>query len=134
MKLSRKEITLPSGGTCIIRKLSPLDLTGLKVLPQAFPQESKTGTKKVAEKDAVEYGLAVTRAILSKCVGKISVKDGERMALIRIVDKPFDDCGTNELSIEEVEQSDADFIVKEVLELSSMNKEAGQLAEPFPQE
>lgn len=133
MLKTRKEITLPSGGTCVIRKLSPLDLSGLPVMPQAFPQEGES-KRPVDENRALQYGLSVSRAILSKCVSKISYKDGDRLVLVKIVDKDFGDCGTNEISVEEVEQEDANMIVKEVMELSNMTKEAGQEAAPFREE
>jgi hypothetical protein len=124
----RKQITLPSGATCVVRKLSRLDFIGTDRIPQAFasPDEKRPP---VAPEVVEEFAAALGRIALVKACGFITEPDGRRL---RIVTKHFAECGPDEIALEEVSNEDADAIVNAVSELSGMTQEAGREAAPFP--
>ena len=115
---TRKLIELPSGARVKIRRLSIYD-----VLQAEQPPKNATEAQRIAA------GVSMAKAILTRCTGEIRLPSGDR---VRIVDKHFDSCGADEISIEEVDQADADKIVAEVHALSEV-KEAGAKPKPFPE-
>jgi hypothetical protein len=116
---TRKLIELPSGARVKIRCLSVYDLMLIEQPP-----------KNPTEAQRIAAGVSMVRAILTRCTGQIRAKDGTRK---RIVDKHFDDADDlTEITIEELDQADADKIVAEVHALSNL-KEAGDKPKPFPE-
>lgn len=77
-----------------------------------------------------EAMIGLTKAKLTRCCGSISTKEGDRF---KIVDKLIDDLTENEISIEELNQADADAICAAIDELSGLKKEAVEAAQTFPE-
>jgi hypothetical protein len=127
--MARKNITLPSGSTCVVSKLTRYDFIGSNRIPVAFPMEN--GKPKVAEDNPAtsEFYLSLARVAIVRHCGRIVARDG---AVTMIVDKPEVLCGAGEVSWEQVEPEDADAIINAVMELSGMTQEAGREAAPFP--
>jgi hypothetical protein len=87
-------------------------------------------SKNATEQDRIKAGISMVKTILTRCTGQIRYPDGTRK---KIVDKHFDDSDDlTEISIEELDQADADKIVFEVQALSGL-KEAGAKPKPFPE-
>lgn len=132
MATTRKKITLPSGASCTIRKLAGLDCLALGFLPQAFPAESKNGEAgKNGHLTSQEMQMQVklATATLTRCVSPLSFPDGRRL---RIVDKELDEAAEDEMTIGELDDQDAMFLVNEINALSGLSREAGQQARTFP--
>src|ERR1051326_7813657 len=131
-----KRITLPSGGSCLVRKISQRDYIASGLMPVILRLSKMTETdvrKKASEEEeakAIEHLTRMVEVKLFNCVGKISYPDGRT---VRIVDKRFDDCKDDEISIDEVSQADAAAIVEAVDELSGLRKEAAAAASKFRQ-
>lgn len=128
--MNRKKLTLPSGATTEIRKLSQLDFASIGKYPD---------TTKPAQGDSeptpeqTEYGIAVAKLAAVKGCGHYYSQG----RLFKIVDKPHYELEKaktfTEVCIEEIEQADFDMIVREVLELTQIGKEAAQAAASFPE-
>jgi hypothetical protein len=79
----------------------------------------------------VESMAEITKVKLTRCCGAITATDGKSY---RIVDKPnIDDVGELEISIEMLDQADANAICAAIDELSGMTKEAAKAASTFPE-
>lgn len=125
--LSRTDITLPSGAKTSIRKLKVvdyLDEKGIPVLP--FGQKAK----EESEHQQFVSGVLFTRRILSCCVDSLRYEN----ETLRIVNKPSMDCRQGELSIDDLTQDDADFIVSEVTKLMGLTVKAAEAVAPFPEQ
>lgn len=136
---NRKQITLPSGGRCVVRKISQSDYIASGQAP-VFLKIGKQGRKPVVEANLTDAELVkmieamagLTRVKLSRCCGAVTTKDGARF---KIVDKPnVDDLADDEISIDELDQADAEAICAAIDELSGLKKEAVQAADTFPAE
>lgn len=125
----RKQITLPSGATCVVRKLSRLDFIGSDRIPQAFPLVDPNRPSQAPTPELQDFAAALGRISLVKACGAITQPDGRRL---RIVQKHFAECGPDEMAVEEVSDADADAIINAVAELTGMTQEAGREAAPFP--
>lgn len=91
MKTERIEIDLGDGARVMARALSPFDYAVAGKAPKGTPD---------SDPDAWErFGLELSRIMLTRCTGKVTLKDGK---LIRMVDKPFDEVLPGELSVDEV--------------------------------
>lgn len=129
MQPTRKTITLPSGATVKVRKLSALDLASeigeIKTLALAGDKPKSQPSQK-----DIEFGSRVVRIALTKCTGKIVFGDSAK----RIVDKHFSESDdATEITIEELDQADADAIVSAVFELSGIGGATASVAK-FPEE
>lgn len=131
---SQKDIVLPSGGKCIVRKLSERDFiaAGQTVLFLNFAGSSKrkSASSEISEEKAFESLVSLTEVMLTNCCGPIEFPDGTRL---KIVKKPFYECDATEVAIETLDQKDAAFIVDQVQSLSGMTKEAASAAQTFPE-
>lgn len=134
---NRKEIILPSGGKCVVRKMGQSDyLASGRTLffVQLHEERKKSSNKPISDADAVKLieGMAdLTKAKLTRCCGTITTTGGERL---KIVDKPnVDDLQPGEISIEELDQADAEAICAAVDKLSGTTKEAAEAAQSFPE-
>jgi hypothetical protein len=125
--MRRKTITLPSGVTAVVRKLSYMDFLGADRIPAALTVAE--GGQKADPEKALEFAATLGRISLTKACGAITQADGKRL---RIVAKPFADLAEGEVAIEELDDADAAAIIGAVSELSGMTQEAGREAAPFP--
>jgi hypothetical protein len=135
LNLKRKILTLPSGATCQIRALAAMDFLGSNAsIPSTIIEGKLKGktAEEVApllgEKELAWYGTLVRVAILKACG---AIMDGGRR--FKIVDKAHYECGPGEITIEDLEQADADMIFREVSALSNLGKEAAEAAGNFPE-
>lgn len=138
--MSKKQITLPSGGKCTVRKIAQSDYLasgqGIQLIQLARTGRSLTTQKanELSDADAakmLQIMVDVTKVKLTRCCGVITQPDGTR---VKIVDKPdVDDVGEGEVSIELLDQDDANAICAAVDELSGMTKEAARAAATFPE-
>jgi hypothetical protein len=129
---NQKQITLPSGAKCVIRKLRAEDFQGIGKVPLLFSEPKRNGVSPKAEEmkpEDIEWVSRFGEAILTKCVSPLDC-DGEKL---RIVDCPFHECSDGEISIEVLDQADAAAIISAVQELSGLGKEAGEQARTFPE-
>ncbi len=129
---ARKNLMLPSGATCAVRKLAAYDFVSLGEIPTpaiaAEILERKKNNPGTVTKEDVEFGVKVAKLALTRACSPIRFSDGEQY---KVVDKEFHQCASGEISVEELDQADADCIVREVTALSQMGKEAAQAAKPF---
>src|SRR5690348_15028986 len=98
----RKEIKLPSGATIVIHKLN------------TFNEPFLTARRKNGDGDPeMESGVRLAKfALTNPGNGPLTFENEQ----LRIVDKP--EAGPGEITINELEQADADLIFKSVLEFS----------------
>jgi len=127
---SRKTIKLPSGATITIRKLAGYDFAKLGDWPLAFDRKPGNGSQSpTSDKKSFEFGVKMAKLILTDCTGPMTF-EGETLC---IVNKPFNDTTETELSIDELEQADAECIIDEVKRFSGMGKEAAETGRTFPE-
>jgi hypothetical protein len=87
--------------------------------------------KGASEADKLKAGIGMAKVILTRCTGQIRFKDGSRK---RIVDKHFDDSDDlTEITIEELDQDDANKIIMEVQVLSQRKEDVGPKPNSFPE-
>lgn len=136
---TRHNLTLPSGGTCVVRALSALDLGKMPIKPAAFPNPERF--KEVAAEGSLESLTDVEIGNVAKVMEFILLSENRICSPItwgndrrRVVsNKDLDEVCDDEITVEELPQADADAIVGKVFELGSMTKEAGQSLGTFPQ-
>jgi hypothetical protein len=132
----RQTVTLANGSTCVVRALSLFDFQELGRIPGVLAlTRSRAKAAPAAEPTAadMEYGTALTRIMLTRCVGAITSADGKTK--VRITDKPFDECDERaEVSPDELAPADVTALVDAVKSLSGMTEEAATAAIPFPSE
>lgn len=131
---TREKITLPSGGTCVVRALSAFDFTCMKSKPKAFPTPDDVKSVSTGERDMSDDEIATNAAfmevILLRCASPITWGESRRKI---VEDKDLDLVGDDEITIGELPQADAIEIVSKSSALSSLGKEAGQMAQNFPE-
>lgn len=134
MNKGRKTITLPSGGTCVVRKLAESDFIAagqtVLLLNLIDPERRRKKAVEVDEEKAFQALVDLHNVMLTSCCGRITFPD---KTVAKIVQKPFDECTDAEITIEELAQPDAAAIIQAVKELSGMTKEAVQAARSFPE-
>jgi len=133
--MTRQKLTLPSGATCVVRKLSAADFalhTGdVPVFNSGAASPAREGEP---DPKAIVQGVHYIRLALLCSCSPLSMPDGRRL---RIVDKELDQLKDGEITIGEMDDSDVNAIFDAVAELSGvMRKEAanGSAAKPFPAE
>lgn len=104
----RKEITLPSGGTVFIRPPSMLDMVELGEMPPTDTSGARTASKS-------DWSIKATTLLLRTCTGLIRWPDHKA----RIVDKPFDECTAEEMTIEDLSDEDASAILTAIHSLQT---------------
>lgn len=129
MNPTRKTLTLPSGATVLIRKMKGRDFFELGEAPGGL--EKRTKDSPPLKPHELAWLVASNNLILTKCTGPICYGDGSKRT---IVNKPFALTSEAEISIEELEDADGEFIIKEVGEFSNEGREAGRQALKFPHE
>ena len=138
MTTTRKKITLPSGGTVVVRKIAAQDFAlhqgeipavyqpevG-RAAPRAPGQEYEPSQRQIAE------GIRSMRVVLLSCCSPITGADGIRR---KLVEKDLDQTTDAEITIGELSDQDAQAIVTAVAELTNLGKEAASAARKFPEE
>lgn len=104
-----KEITLPSGSTLTIHKVNVYDT--------AYSDGGGIDEQK---------GARIARYLMTQKTGKI---DG----VFSIVDKAKPDDPSTELTIAELDQLDAEFIVQQIMDFSGMTKRGEEARKTFPE-
>lgn len=121
---TRKEIQLPSGAVAVIRPLSMLDVATIGQPPASLARRKPEDP--LTEKE-LAWHVAHNRTVLARCVGTIRWQNPPRSA--RIVDKPFDECREDEITVEDLPDADAVAILDAV---AGLRKEAADAVRTFP--
>jgi len=102
---NRKKVTCPSGLELEIRKIKALDYLRMGMLPDTL-SEAKNAPEKI-DPDMMEkiQKMFLTRAVVSQ--------DN-----FKIVDKPSNEITGDEISYEDIEEGDINFLIKEISEFS----------------
>ena len=126
---TRKLVTLPSGATVLIRKITAGDFRGITSEVPVLDGFRKSGH--IPTEAEVAQAVKMATRILTLCCGAFKYQ-GETY---RIVDKPFSDPGLkeDELPIELLDQADAEAIISAVHEFSGLLKGGGQNGRTFQQ-
>jgi hypothetical protein len=121
-------LNLPSGATCRIRKLTAQDWlsAGERDLPLLFARAGGATQLSTADPEAIALGIRLGHVALLRCCRRI-VAEGQNLTL---VEKPFTDCAAGELSLELLDQADAQAIIEAVFTFSGLS--GGRPAPPFP--
>ena len=128
---TRQKLTLPSGGTCVVRALSAMDWLAMPRKPQAFPQSSSAEPDDgELDQKRVEETAAMLESIIARCCSPITWGD-ERKRIV--IGKDLDELGDDEITLEELSQDDANAIVAASAEVNSLTKEAGDSVGNFPE-
>ncbi len=114
---NRKKITCPSGLELEIKKIQTLDFLAIGLMPDTFQQ--------IIKDKAPDIEIVKKMNIMFLVRGVVSNEN------IRLVDKPIGTTAENELSIEELDDIDMQFIVSEVSKLTMGDR---LNAEPFREE
>lgn len=132
--MTREKLTLPSGATCVVRKLCAADFALHTGEVPVFNEDAATPAR-AGEPDAkaIAQGVHYARMALLCACSPLSMPDGRRL---RIVDKELDQLRDGEITIGEMDDVDAQAVFNAVAELSGvMRKEAvNGAAKPFPAE
>lgn len=135
-----KSIVLPSGARCQVRaaqmaelifasgKLSVLEFQN--VMSDAV-EKQRDGKAKELTRAEWDVMLTWRRALLLRCVGRLTHPGGLKQ---RIVDKPFDECGPDEIAPELLSDEDVQEIVDQIESLVVLPKEAATNVATFPTE
>ena len=112
---NRKKVICPSGLELEIRKIKALDYLRMGVLPDTLSEAKNTPEK--IDPDMMEkiQKMFLTRAVVPQ--------DN-----FKIVDKSSNETTENEISYEDMEESDINFLIKEISELSFGVKDGENLA------
>lgn len=123
----RKQITLPSGGTCVVRGMRAGDFARLgEDIPTIYGKQIKGE----ATPSQVKAGVRVMTVALLTCCSPV-IMDGKRL---RIVDKDLDLVAEGEISIEELSDADGLTIVNAVCEMSGIGKEVSGNPKTFQEQ
>ena len=123
-----KDIELPSGAKIRIRKFNGFDVadSGGLVMPSLVDGNASGDADAKATKQAV----ALAKKAILDCTGPMRFEDEE----LTIVDVPFCEQKPGEISLELVEQEDAQFIVDAVMEFSGFTGKEAAAAKTFREE
>lgn len=131
METTRK-ITLPSGATCKVRRLTPRDSIKVGVIPDVLADPEKRKDTKAEREAKALYSVRMNEVILCECVSPITDKDGN---VFRVVNKDAWSCSDNEQNCDLFATTeDGECIVNAVLELSGFGKSDKEALAPFPEE
>jgi len=112
---NRKKVICPSGLELEIRKIKALDYLRMGVLPDTLSEAKNTPEK--IDPDMMEkiQKMFLTRAVISQ-------------DSFKIVDKPSNETVENEISYEDMEEGDVNFLIKEISEFSFGSKSGENLS------
>lgn len=133
--MNRKSLTLPSGATTVVRKLSRMDFLDQDRFPVAYLVSSAQKASGAQEggytEEQAKFAARIGCVCLLKACGRLRYPDGK---VVTIVNKQFDECTDNEVTIEELDDRDAEVIIREVTKLSAITKEDAAEAATFPEQ
>lgn len=131
METTRK-LTLPSGGTCKVRRLTPRDSLKVGVIPDVLAEPEKAKDTKAEREAKAAYSIRMNEVILCDCLGLITDKDGRTF---RVVNKGAFDCSDTEENCDLFATTDdGAAVVEAVLELSGFKTSDREALAPFPEE
>lgn len=114
---NRKSITLPSGATIVIAKLNTFN--------EPFIVTRKSD-------DELTAGVRLAKFALTNPANSVMVFQlGTEIERLRIVDKV--EAGSGEITIADLDQADADAIVREVIEFSGLGTAGREARKTFPE-
>ena len=123
-----KQLTLPSGATCWIRKLVGNDFVTIGNIPAFRGDKADKREPSESEKAAaVKWSLGLEKIIFTHCVSDFTLENEK----LKIVDKPLNTAGKGEIEIELLDGEDAAAIVQAVMAFSSMGKGAAGNGQTF---
>lgn len=123
-KRSTQTLALPSGATVCVRKPALSDFLAVGLHPGNLPQKKQPGD--YTPKD-LETLNAYWRMVLSRCCHGFEF-EGERLKIVTTPESKDD-----EITIEELDQQDAEAMMARVNELMIQEKEAAVTATTFPE-
>lgn len=121
---NRKTIECPGGLEITIRKIKSIDYLRLGILPDTLRNIEENPQNANPEDISNLQRMFLSRGIVPT----------EEM---KVVDKPIDQLGENELSCDEIDEEDTNFIIKNIVEFSFnkiLGKEVGESTESFQEE
>lgn len=122
----RKEITLPSGATVIIRPPSMLDVMQIGEAPTSLTRREKSKDKRPLTQAEIDWHVRSSRALLLHCTGLIRWPDKSA----RLVEKPFDECREGEMTVEDLSAADVGAILEAV---GQLREETAEAVQTFPE-
>ena len=126
-----RKLTLPSGGTCIVRRLTARDSLALGFIPDTFGDAKVTDDEKAAAKTK-QVAVKMSEIILCDCAKRFTKQDGSAFSVVK---KPFDECSDSEVNVDLMATTeDGEFIVGQVMEMSGFGQAAKEAASPFSEE
>jgi len=131
METTRK-LTLPSGGTCKVRRLTPRDFVKVGSIPDVLAEPDGRKDSKADQAAKVTYSIRMNEVILCDCLSAITCTNG---SLVKIVNKGAFDCSDTEQNCDLFATTeDGAAVVEAVLELSGFKQSDREALAPFPQE
>lgn len=122
-------LTLKSGSTCKVRRMTARDSIAFGYVPDALAEDS---AKKPNETDKRRQAVILNEIVLCDCTGRITRKDGTSFKVVR---KPFDELSDSEQNVDLFAcEPDAEEILSAVMELSGLGKADKEAVRPFPEE
>ena len=132
MTTTRKKITLPSGGTVVVRKIAAQDFALHQgEIPAVYQPEGRPAKEGEPSQRQIAAGIRSMRVALLSCCSPTTGADGIRR---KLVEKDLDQTTDAEITIGELSDQDAQAIVTAVAELTNLGKEAASAARKFPEE
>ena len=131
--MTRQKLTLPSGATCVVRKLSAADFALHTGDVPVFNPGAPSPAENQKSSNSMEEKVQQMRIAILCCCSPLTTTEGKRL---RIVEKELDQLRDGEITIGEIADEDAVAIYLAVSELSGLlRKEAApSAAKPFPAE
>lgn len=131
METTRK-LSLPSGGTCKVRRMTARDFAKIGSIPDVLDEPDKKKDSKADREAKVTYSIRMNEVILCDCLSPITGADGN---LKRVVNKSAFDCSDAEENCDLFATTDdGAAVVEAVLELSGFKQSDQEALAPFPQE
>ncbi len=128
-----RKLTLPSGGTCIVRRLTARDSLTLGFIPDTFGDAKVTDDEKAAAKTK-QVAVKMSEIILCDCAKRFKKQDGSAFTITR---KPFEEIweDPSQINVDLFSTTeDGEFIVGQVMEMSGFGPAAKEAASPFSDE
>lgn len=131
METTRK-LSLPSGGTCKVRRLTARDFAKIGSIPDVLDEPDKKKDSKADRGAKIAYSIRMNEVILCDCLSGITAADG---SLSKVVNKGAFDCSDTEQNCDLFATTeDGAAVVEAVLELSGFRESDREALAPFPQE
>lgn len=131
METTRK-LTLQSGGTCKVRRLTARDFAKIGSIPDVLDEPDKKKDSKADREAKIAYSIRMNEVILCDCLSAITCTDG---SLSKVVNKGAFDCSDSEQNCDLFATTeDGSAVVEAVLELSGFKESDREALAPFPQE